>query len=357
MAFATMAAADNENSMISLSKNSMSEHCLFSGRWDHGQGFSRTSAPAAMLQFNAQANVLEFDVEGVSRFRVDEDDNEIGQFVSGRRKVHKVMTSGDGRPHRYRLIKISETNPGSVKVYNVSLDGHGKFNDTPRHNGRRIEFIGDSFTVGYGCEGKLSDEDSQVFAKTNAAKSYAFLLADRFGADFQVNAFSGRGLVRNYDNIVPQWKIPRLYEYTVPGEAPSDVAVQPESSLKYDLKTFHPQVIVIFIGINDFQGNPPYGDKEEFITAYRTLLKKLREAHDGVKFLLVSTKIWPNDDLTPTVKTVFKSEWDEGRRDLEFIEVHTENSALHGHPTEQSQAELARTLGPIVGKLGGWLLR
>lgn len=336
----------------------LSENLLFSGRWDIQQDYIRTSAPAAMLQFNASAKMLEFDIEGEARFRVDEDGKEIAQFISGTRGIHQVKVAGDGENHRYRLIKLSESNPGYAKIFGISLDKSGKFGVTPEHFNRRIEFIGDSFTVGYGCEGQLGDADDQVFIKTNAAKSYAFLLADGYKADFQINAFSGRGLVRNYDNIVPEWKVPRLYEYTVPGAAPADLGQGlADKDLMYDINSFHPQVIVVFIGINDFQGNPPYGDKKEFAKAYTDLLQKLRKAHAGVKFLLVSTKVWPNDDLTPTVKAIYQAEVDAGRKDVEFIEVHTENTALHGHPSEHSQADLAQTLRPLLGRLGGWLSR
>lgn len=333
-----------------------SENLLFSGRWEHGKECSRTSAPAAMVEFNASAKLLEFELEGEARFRLDEDGKQIAVIETGARNVYKVKTAGGA--HRYRLIKISESNPGGISLYKVSTDKAGSFAPPPKHTNRRIEFIGDSFTVGYGVDGKLGDPDSFVFKATNASKSYAFLLADGFKADFQVNAFSGRGLVRNYDNIVPEWTVSRLYEYTVPGLAESDLAGGiPDTDLRYDFDSFHPQVIVLFIGINDFQGNPPYANKDDYKKAYVKLLEKLRSAHPGVRFLLVSTKVWPNDDLTPTVKSIYESQLATGKKDLEFIEVRTDNVALHGHPDEHSQAELARTLRPVVGKLGRWLSR
>ena len=341
-----------------VSVETFSDNLLFSGRWDHGKEYSRTSAPAAMVQFNALAKELQFEIEGEARFRVDEDGKQIAVFLTNSRSVNKVKTSGDGSAHRYRLIKISESNPGGVKLYKVSTDKSGKFAPPPKHNDRRIEFIGDSYTVGYGVEGQLGDPDSFVFKTTNSSKGYAFLLADGFRADFQVNAFSGRGLVRNYDNIVPEWNVSRLYEYTVPGLAPEDLAGGvPDESLRWNFDSFHPQVIVIFVGINDFQGNPPYANKDEYRKAYVALLEKLRKAHPGVRFLLVSTKVWPNDDMTPTVKSVYDSQVAAGKSDLEFVQVQTENTALHGHPSEHSQADLARTLRPIVAKLGRWLSR
>lgn len=335
-----------------------SKNLLFSGRWDRQSSYCRTSAPAAMVQFNAVAKSLDVELEGTSRWRLDQDGKTLAVFVIGDKEKKHFDVAGDGKSHLYRLIKISESNPGGVILHSIATDANGKFLPAPKFANRRIEFIGDSFTVGYGVEGNVNDQEDHVFETTNASKSFAFLLADGFKADFQVNAFSGRGLVRNYDNIVPEWKIPRLYKLSVPGLAPEDLnkGVE-EPSLYWNFDEFHPQVIVIFVGINDFQGNPPYGDKSEFKKTYVEMLNDLRKKHPGVKFLLVSTKIWPNDDLTPTVKEIYDSEKALGKTDLEFVEVRTVNEGLHGHPTEHSQVDLANTLRPIIGRLGKWMSR
>jgi hypothetical protein len=196
-----------------VSVDQFSKNLLFSGRWEHGKTYSRTSAPAAMVQFKATAKSLEFELEGEARFRVDEDGKEIAIFTTNSRNLYKVKTTSSAGSHTYRLIKISESNPGGIHLYKITTDKSGKFDEPPKPSNRRIEFIGDSFTVGFGNEGQNGQDESLVFEKTNASKSYAFLIADGFKADFQVNAFSGRGLVRNYDNIVPEWPIPRLYDF------------------------------------------------------------------------------------------------------------------------------------------------
>ena len=328
------------------------DNCLFNGRWEITADRARTSAPAATVQFIASAKSLSFDLEGASRWRLDVDGTPKEYFVTGDERTVKVVKGLDGEKHRYRLIKISETNPGFVSLYKVSLDKGGQFFEKPTAPARRIEFIGDSFTVGFGCEGGPGDSPDLEFEKTNSSLSYAFLLADGFKADFQVNAFSGRGLVRNYANIVPEWTIEKLYRYTVPGAAPSE-----SDAALYDMGSFHPQVVVLFIGINDFQGEPPYADKGKFKKAYADFLDKLRATHPGVKFLLVSTKVWPNDDLTPTVKAIYDSQVASGRSDLEFLAIQTENSALLGHPSVHSHREMANTMRPIVAKLAKWLSR
>ena len=47
-----------------VSVDQFSKNLLFSGRWEHGKEYSRTSAPAAMVQFKATAKSLEFELEG-----------------------------------------------------------------------------------------------------------------------------------------------------------------------------------------------------------------------------------------------------------------------------------------------------
>jgi hypothetical protein len=133
-----------------VSVNDFSKNLLFTGRWEHGKEYSRTSAPAAMVQFKATAKSLEFELEGEARFRVDEDGKEIAVFTTSSKNVYKVKTTGSAGSHTYRLIKISESNPGGVHLYRVATDKSGKFEEPPKPSNRRIEFIGDSFTVGFG---------------------------------------------------------------------------------------------------------------------------------------------------------------------------------------------------------------
>ena len=327
----------------------LSEKIRLSGRFHVSDSCVCASAPAVTIEFAASTREVSFDIEGDSRFRFDIDGRPVSYFETKGRMVKKLAASPDG-VHLYRLVKISESNPGKICIRSVNLRKGDAFADLPKPTGRRIEFIGDSFTVGYGDEAKGPD-DGTVYEKTDASKSYAFLVADYFKAEFQVNAVSGRGLVHNYGGIVPEWTLSSLYDYTLPG------AIDEENSPLWDFERFHPQVVVVFVGINDFQGDPPHASVEDFKHAYASLLDKIRHAHEGVKFLLVSTKTWPDDSLTPVVEEIYREELEKGHDDLEYKLVFTENSGLHGHPSEMSQKELANTIRPIVGRLGRWISR
>ena len=342
-----VAAAYGETVMT----NPLLSHVLLTGRWEVSADCLCASAPGVMVQFNASASEISFDLEGEARYRLDMDGKPSSYFAANERKAYKVKAAGDGKSHLFRLIKISESNPGKVCVYGIDLGKGGSFGPAPKPSNRRIEFIGDSYTVGYGNEAN-GPEDGTPFEKTDASRGYAFLLADGYKADFQINAVSGRGLVRNYAGIVPDWTLSTLYDYTVFG-----VMEQGGKSAPWNFDSFHPQVVVIFVGINDFQGDPPHADPKEFKKAYAALLDKLRKLHPGVKFLLVSTKTWPDDAMTPAVQQVYEEQKALGHKDLEYKLVFTENTALHGHPSARSQEELASTLRFLVGRLGGFLSR
>ena len=327
------------------------ESLALQGRWSVQESCLCASAPAASVAFKAVSSGITFDIEGEARYLFEIDGKPSKYVTVTDRKKLKFATPKDGKPHAYRLIKVSESNPGKICIHDIDLGKKGSFAEKAKGSKRGIEFIGDSFTVGYGVEGKNAN-DGTPFEKTNATKSYAFLLAEGFKADYQINAVSGRGLVRNYANIVPEWTLSSLYEYTMMG-----VPEQDSNAERWDFERFHPQVVVVFVGINDFQGEPPYADEATFRAAYVKLLDKLRALHPGVKFLLVATKVWPNDNLGAEVERIYKDQVSAGKTDLEYKFVYTENSALHGHPSENSQKELANTLRPLVARLGGWLSR
>ena len=111
------------------------------------------------------------------------------------------------------------------------------------------------------------------------------------------------------------------------------------------------------MGINDWQGKPPYPSAVAFDKAYAELLNTLRSRHPGVQFLLLATHVWPLDEMIPRVQTVFNNEIKNGHKDVTFMVVSTENTALDGHPSLHAHKNLANELRPVIGRLGKWLSR
>ena len=53
---------------------------------------------------------------------------------------------------------------------------------------------------------------------TDTQQAFGPLLAKRLDADYRVNAFSGHGIVRNYDGNSPGDSLPKRYSRAIPGE-------------------------------------------------------------------------------------------------------------------------------------------
>jgi len=139
----------------------------------------------------------------------------------------------------------------------------GKPADEPK---LKIEFIGDSLTVGYGVEGPGISCDS-VRKYTNNHMGFAATAARALNGGFHIIAVSGRGLVKNYGENSPQSERPLPFYYE------STLMNRPE--VKWDFKLWVPDVVVINLGTNDFSAEPKPA-AEQFINAYTALIEKVR---------------------------------------------------------------------------------
>lgn len=335
--------------VVSSAANNFS-NALFVGLWESNTDFYRTSAPGAKIAFKISGGTLSVDMEGSSYWQVIIDGKATQKILISDRKSYNIVENLPAGNYLVELVHCSESLPGESKIYGLKLSKDFSF-EPLKPSSRKIEFIGDSYTVGYGVEAP-NPETGTVEETTNTTKSYAYIVASKLKADYRISAFSGRGLVHNYAGIEPNWHIPELLEYTVPGMASAS-----KGGEKRDFSAWQPSVVVVFVGINDFQGEGPKASEDAFIKAYRDLLAKYRKTSPGVKFLLVATKVYPEDLLIPAVEKVFLAEKNAGFKDLEMEIVYSENTALHGHPNERSQQDMAQKLLPKIARLGGFLSR
>ena len=106
---------------------------------------------------------------------------------------------------------------------------------------RRIEFIGDSHTVGYGNVSIKRDcTQDEVWTTTDASQAIPALTARRYGADYRSNAISGGGILRNYDGMAAD-TVPMAYPFTLFDKA-----------TRYADPAWRPRLFVVALGLNDF---------------------------------------------------------------------------------------------------------
>ena len=166
--------------------------------------------------------------------------------------------------HVVRLEKVTESQTGGSRFIGFYAMEGGTPLPAPTY-ARQIEFIGDSYTVGYGnTSSSRSCPGSGVHDTTDSQQGFGPTLARFVGADYRVNAYSGFGIVRNYNGAAPGESVPLLY----PRLKPDDPA-----NLETDPGAWHPQVIVINLGTNDFStpvhAGEAWADKEALAADYR----------------------------------------------------------------------------------------
>jgi lysophospholipase L1-like esterase len=237
---------------------------------------------------------------------LDDLDNDYDVQIDGT-TVATLVTPGrttfwiDGLPdteHGVRLAKRTESPWAAGRFGGFVAAPGGAILARPRARSRQIEFIGDSFTAGYGNLSATRDcsGNGGVDRNSNADLAFGALTARSLGADYQINAYSGRGMVRNYNGSSPGTDFRTYYDRALL-HVDGDVWRKPDN--------WRPQVVVVGLGINDFSTPLNPGERwttedelaAAYVTAYQGFLDKLRARYGPRTFIVVSATHLHN---TPT---------------------------------------------------------
>jgi len=295
-------------------------------------------------------------LKGKNIFDINIDGREVKTIEINAEKDTFLLADGLKKcRHELRIVKRTESNDRISTFYGIIIDDKAEISKSAVKYSHRIEFIGDSYTAGFGnvhpVRECLPDKcDSLMYSTTNTAKSFGALIASRFNSDYQINAISGKGLIRNYNGMDNGKEFLFCYERTLQ----SGINNTQISSAHYDLTLWHPEVIVIGIGINDFQADPPYSDTVKFDSAYTQFIKMLQTKHPGVLIICCATQVWPTKALIPRVKSIVEKINAPGKKNVFYYEFQTENTALFGHPSIKDHELIAKDLGVLIGTVTGW---
>lgn len=201
------------------------------------------------------------------------------------------MAVGD---HVVRLEKQGESQTGGGRFIGFEVIGAGHaLPAVPKT--RQIEFIGDSYTVGYGntARGRTCSPD-EITATTDTQSAFGPRVARHFDADYRINAYSGFGIVRNYDGGSRDLSLPELY-----GRLKPDMA----EALDGAPGDWKPQVIVVNLGTNDFStplhSDERWADDADLRAAYReryvAFLGELAGRQPQARFILMGGDAFVGD--------------------------------------------------------------
>jgi hypothetical protein len=230
--------------------------------------------------------------DGSDFFDVEIDGAPWGRIAMPGKTTHVIEGLPGGR-HTIRVGKRNETESARPHFGGFVAQGGGTVLAPPRARGRQIEFIGDSFTAGYGNESTSRDCDPEQIARTsNANVSFGALAARHLDADYQLNAYSGLGMVRNWNGRFPETNFRTYYDRAVVAEA-GDTWVNPG--------TWKPPIVVIGLGVNDFSTEIQDGEawtpgslRAAYKSAYHGFLHRLRGQYGPGTTLVVSATYLAN---------------------------------------------------------------
>ena len=176
--------------------------------------------------------------------------------------------------HSIEIFKRNDCNRGKTQFYGFKINGHAKLLPKSKSTNRKIEFFGDSISVGYANE-DTSGADSPHGMNTNNYLSYAALVARHYDADYQCICKSGTGIAVSWHSLT----MDELHSKLVPTKVES----------QWDFSLYQPEIVVINLFQNDswlinlpehkefkkrFGSNTP--TDEHFVEMYETFVSKIR---------------------------------------------------------------------------------
>lgn len=280
--------------------------------------------------------------------RLDDSNNILNVIVDGQTPVvlvrpgkttYSINNLAEGE-HHIRLEKRTETQLGTGTFEGFFIPDHGREIPLEKPK-RRMEFIGDSAVVGYGIRSPGREcSDEEIFSFTDTQLSYAALAAKALGADYQINALSGFGVVRNYNGNMPEQTLPSLYPY----------ALNNKGALYQG--NWSPDIIVIGLGGNDFATPLNPGERwetrealqDDYVENYGKFVLGLREKHPEAHFVLLSYDP-VNKELEDQVTRVVEALKRGGEDRIELVGIRPATlSACQWHPSTADHQEAAEIL-------------
>lgn len=265
--------------------------------------------------------------------------------TEGSESIVELATKAGKGNHTLVLVKRTEAEQGTTTIH--SFISNAPLRKAEGLKKRQIEFIGDSYTCGFGADSRRYD-DPFLPETENAGATYAAILGRFFDADIFTIAHSGQGIARNYDDAGGAYGMPERYLCTF----------DENKEVKWDASAcdFKPSVTVIYLCTNDFSlSKQP--TMEYFCSEYAKLISEVK-ANYGADHPILCVASMCNPLAFDYVRQAAmncgaSNVWYAGI----FHGAHYENHGDLGacwHPSYEGHKKIAHLFLPYIGTLTGW---
>ncbi len=325
------------------------------GRFDKTKpNLVRFDWPNSTIQFQFTGNEISLALKGGEKnyFNLFIDDSLFQVLHQPKDSILKITGIKTKGLHKLSLQKRTEGDMGISTFQGVYLPKNKKLIPSEVKPTRKIEFIGNSITCGYGTEG-LSRTEKFLPSTENVNQSYALIISKALNAESHVIAHSGLGVVRNYgDKNSISTKLA-----TMPKRF--NQVLDSEDELKWDFNLWKPDMVVVNLGTNDYS-TEPHPDKTVFQKAYKALLQNIAAVYGSVPIFLISGPLIEepaNSNIKEVVDAIMKS---NPEANLHFIGIPKSllsdptDFGSDSHPSAKGQIKIAKQILPTVATVLGW---
>jgi lysophospholipase L1-like esterase len=282
--------------------------------------------------------------------------------VSGE-KTYMIARKLKNTLHSLEIFKRTEASQGITTFLGFNCD-LGKGLAPPDEILRKMEFIGDSITCGYGNELSVKNPDNFHFTSRNENAYLAFgaITARNLKARYQAVAFSGKGIFRNYEGTELE-TIPLIYDRIFPDKIDSPI---------WNSANYIPDVVVINLGTNDYSSQAVINNltKEDFdavfIQNYSKFIKKIRKNYGTETKIIccvgpMMNDFWPENTVSWTrikksVSGIVDNFNKSGDANVYYFcfDMQTSPYGEDWHPTVSTHKQMAVKLTTFIKQLTGW---
>ena len=209
---------------------------------------------------------------------------------------------------------------------------------------RRILFLGDSITAGFGVTGP--DEHCGYDVDTSSVQdTYAVLAARAFGADYHIVAISGRGAIYNYDDAPD------------PNMAAHVTMALPDTAGTWDASRWTPDLVVINLGTNDWS---TYDPGTTFAGNYTGILVELAGTYPDAEILSLTGPLLEGEQaraIEEGVATAIERAKRQGVEARAVAITLPEAGEVYGcsrHPNVRAMRHMADQVIPEIAAETGW---
>jgi hypothetical protein len=242
--------------------------------------------------------------------------------------------------HNLEIIRRTEWHGGNTTFLGLRLDKRRKLFPSAIKE-RKIEFIGDSYTCGYGNEGK-SREEHFSYETENNYQTFGAITARALNAEYVTVCRSGIGIVQGYGGG-RDFTMPRFYHEVIN-----------DSTISWDFTKYQPQLVVIDLAGNDLSA--PL-DSVEFVDAYVTFLTRIRRNYPTATIICIAGPSSPGEGWPGWQNLIHATVDRFGKTDRSVQYFEFTPFEPHGsdwHPNVAEHQRMADELIPFAREVMKW---